>query len=144
MGTRFFRRAITLPADRKVKRATLLFTADNSGDFFVNGRKAGSAGNFHLATDADVTGLLHAGENALSVSVDNGGPDPNPAGLIALVRVEFEQGAPLVVVTDSGWKAAAKPGAGWMTAGFDDQAWPSALALGPVVEHLALLHGKLF
>ena len=131
VGTRFFRRAITLPADRKVKRATLLFTADNSGDFFVNGRKAGSAGNFHLATDADVTGLLHAGENALSVSVDNGGPDPNPAGLIALVRVEFEQGAPLVVVTDSGWKAAAKPGAGWMTAGFDDQAWPSALALGP-------------
>ena len=53
VGTRYFRRAITLPADRTVKRATLFFTADNSGDFFINGRKAGAAGDFHSAAEND-------------------------------------------------------------------------------------------
>ena len=46
VGTRYFRRAITLPADRTVKRATLFFTADNSGEFFVNGQKVGGGRQF--------------------------------------------------------------------------------------------------
>jgi alpha-L-rhamnosidase len=130
-GTRFFRHGVVLPAGQKVKRATLFFTADDSGDFFVNGQKAGSAANFHSATEADVTGLLHAGVNVLAASVKNGGSDPTPAGLIALVRVEFEQGAPLVVVTDSSWKAANQSATGWQTVDFIDQAWAAAQRLGP-------------
>ena len=131
VGTRYFRRAIVLPADRTVKRATLFFSADNSGDFFVNGRKAGTASDFHSATEKDVTKLLHAGANALAASVKNDGSEPNPAGFIALLRVEFERGAPLVVLTDSSWNAAQKSATGWKDAGFDDASWAKAQKLGP-------------
>ena len=132
IGSCFFRRVITLPADRAVKRATLFFTADDSGEFYVNGHKAGSAGNFHSATEADVTKLLQPGKNALTASVKNGGAEPNPAGLIALLRIEFAQGAPLVVLTDTSWKSGKQATAGWKAAGFDDGAWVAVQKLGAV------------
>jgi alpha-L-rhamnosidase len=131
IGTRCFRCVVTTPADRTVKRATLFFTADNSGEMYVNGQKAGTAGNFHSATEADVTKLLHPGKNVLAASVKNDGADPNPAGLIALLRVEFAQGAPLVVVTDSSWKTGSTEIAGWKDAGFDDTSWVATQKLGP-------------
>ena len=51
--------------------------------------------------------------------------------MIALLRVEFARGAPLVVVTDSSWKAAKKQGSGWRDAGFDEAGWLTAQKLGP-------------
>ncbi len=131
VGTRWFRQTFSLPADRSLKRATLLFTGDNSAEFFVNGQKAGTAGNFHAATEKDVTKRLHAGKNVLAASVKNEGSDPNPAGVIALLRVEFDAGAPLVVVTDSSWKAAAKPSTDWKETAFEDSGWAEAQKLGP-------------
>jgi alpha-L-rhamnosidase len=131
VGTRYFRKAITLPADRTVKQATLFFTADNSGEFFINGQKAGAASDFHSAARFDVTGQLVRGKNLLAVSVRNEGSDPNPAGLIALLRVEFSQGEPLIVATDSSWTSGSKEGAGWKDAGFDEAGWMAAKKLGP-------------
>jgi alpha-L-rhamnosidase len=131
IGTRYFRRTVNLPADRPVKRAPLFFTADDSGEFYVNGQKAGTAGNFHSATETDVATLLQPGKNILAVSVKNGGAEPNPAGLIALLHVEFAQGAPLVVVTDSSWKSGKQAVAGWKDAGFEDAGWVAAQKLGP-------------
>ena len=131
VGTRYFRRAITIPAERAVKRATLFFTSDNTGEFYINGRKAGAATDFHAAARFEVTGLLQRGKNLLAVSVRNEGSEPNPAGLIGLLRIEFAEGESLVVVTDSGWKSAREPAAGWTEAGFDDAGWVAALKLGP-------------
>ncbi len=116
VGARYFQRGITLPASATVKRAMLFFTGDDSVECFVNGHKAGTAGNFHAATVADVAKLLHAGENILRARVQNGGASPNPAGFIALLRVEFAQGDPLVLVTDSTWKAAKTESSDWMAA----------------------------
>jgi alpha-L-rhamnosidase len=131
VGTRYFRRAITLPADRNVKQATLFFTSDNGGDFFINGQRIGGATDFHAAAQFDVTGQLQRGKNLLAASVHNDGTDPNPAGLIGLLRVEFSQGEPLVVVTDASWKSAEQETAGWKDAGFDDSGWVAAQKLGP-------------
>jgi len=131
IGTRYFRRAITIPTDRAVKEATLLFTADNNGEFYVNGKKAGSATDFHAAARCDVTGLLQHGANLLAVSVHNDGSEPNPAGLIGLLRIEFAAGEPLIVVTDSAWKSGRQDAAGWRDIGFDDAAWMAAQKLGP-------------
>jgi alpha-L-rhamnosidase len=131
IGERCFRRVVTILADRAVKRATLFFTADDSGEVFINGQKAGSAGNFHSATEADVTQLLQPGQNVLAASVKNGGADSNPAGLIALLRIEFAQGAPLIVLTDSSWKSGKQEMSGWKTAAFDDAGWVAAQKLGP-------------
>ena len=112
VGTRYFRRAITVPADRTVKQATLFFTSDNGGEFFINGQKVGGASDFHAAAEFDVAGLLQRGKNLLAASVRNDGSDPNPAGLIGLLRIEFAEGEPLVVVTDASWKSAERGGGG--------------------------------
>jgi alpha-L-rhamnosidase len=128
---RSFRRLIMLPADAVVKRATVWFTADDSAEFFVNGHKVGIAANFHAATETDVTRRLHAGTNVLAATVKNGGSDPNPAGLIALLRVEFAQGAPMVVVTDSSWSSGKEAVTGWREAGFAEAGWLKAQKLGP-------------
>ncbi len=79
----------------------------------------------------DVTELLQRGNNLLAVSVHNDGSEPNPAGLIALLRIEFAQGEPLVVATDSSWKSGNKEMAGWKDAGFDESGWVAAQKLGP-------------
>ena len=47
----------------------------------------------------------------LAAAVNNAGGEPNPAGLIALLRIEFDQGAPLVVMTDSSWRTSRKKSA---------------------------------
>ena len=131
VGTRYFRRAITLPADRTVKQATLFFTSDNGGEFFINGQKVGGASDFHAAAQFDVTGQLQRGKNLLAASVHNDGTDPNPAGLIGLLRIEFTAGEPLVVVTDASWKSGQQETAGWKDAAFDDSGWVAAQKLGP-------------
>jgi alpha-L-rhamnosidase len=130
VGTRYFRRALTIPANRTVKRASLFFTADNSGEFYVNGHKAGSATDFHAAKEFDVTKHLGAGDNVLAASVHNDGSEPNPAGLVALLRVEFSQGEPLVVVTDSSWKSGTTAGDDWTDGGFAETGWLAAQKLG--------------
>jgi alpha-L-rhamnosidase len=130
VGTRYFRHALTLPADRTVKQATLFFTSDNGGEFFINGQKVGGATDFHAAAQFDVTGQLQRGKNVLAASVHNDGSDPNPAGLIGLLRIEFTAGEPLVVVTDASWKSAEREAAGWKDATFDDSGWVAAQKLG--------------
>ena len=131
IGTRYFRRTVTIPADRTVKRASLFFTADNSGAFYINGQKVGTASDFHAASEFEVTTNLRAGENQLAVSVHNDGSASNPAGLVALLRVEFAQGEPLLVVTDSSWKSGSKETAGWLDKGFDEAGWVAVMKLGP-------------
>ena len=131
VGTRYFRRAITIPAGRTIKQATLFFTADNGGEFFVNGQRIGGATDFHYAAPFDVGGLLKAGKNLLAASVHNDGTGPNPAGLIGLLRIDFAEGEPIVVVTDSGWKSGQQEVAGWKDAAFDDAGWAAAQQLGP-------------
>jgi alpha-L-rhamnosidase len=131
VGSCYFRRALTLPADQVIKRATLLFTADDSGQCFVNGKKVGQSSDFHTAGQFDVAKHLRPGENVVAMVVENGGSDPNPAGLIAQLRVEFAAGGtPLVVPSDASWKSARKESTGWKEAGFDDLGWQSAQNLG--------------
>jgi alpha-L-rhamnosidase len=132
VGTRYFRRAMTMPADRAVKRATLFFTCDNGGEFYINGKKAGGATDFHAAAQTDVTKLLQGGKNILAASVHNDGLEANPAGLIGLLRVEFEAGESIVVATDAAWKSGREQAAGWSEAAFDDAGWVAAKKLGAV------------
>jgi hypothetical protein len=53
----------------------------------------------------------------------------NPAGLIASLRVEYEGGEGVIVLSDSDWKCANTETAGWNRYDFDDTAWANAMAL---------------
>ncbi len=132
VGTRYFRTTVTIPAGHRIKKAILTITADNSFVAFVNGQQAGIGDNFKKAYALDISKHLGAGKNAIAVAATNVGDNANPAGLIAMARIEFEGEAPLTTFTGTGWKTANSEAAGWKDAVFDDSAWSSAKALGAV------------
>lgn len=131
-ATRWFRFGFDLPAGRKVKSARALMTADNEFALFVNGKQTGTGSNFRAATAMDIAGSLIVGRNVLAASAKNVGPNDNPAGLVGLVRIEFEEGTPLVLSTDANWRSSNREERGWETPGFADSGWVAAKVLGPV------------
>lgn len=131
VGKRYFRTTVTIPAGRKVTKAMLTITADNGFTAFVNGKEAGSGSNFKNAETLDIANHLVPGANVIAVEATNVGDAPNPAGLIATARIEFELEAPLTISTGPAWKVSQTAPDGWKTAAFNDANWPQAKALGP-------------
>jgi hypothetical protein len=135
-GKRYFRRIVSLGAEERVKAARLSITADNSFELWVNGRRAGSGNNFHHAFDFDVAASLRPGENIIAVAAENGVSHsvdaPNPAGMIAALRLQLGDGSIREVCTDRAWKTAVKVSDGWLTDASAEGEWLAAMELGPL------------
>lgn len=132
IGTRFFRRILTLPGDRQVVRAIAFFAGDDQCVFIVNGAQVGIGRGHPQAIGVDLTGHLRAGDNQLAVAATNMHSDVpnNPGGWIGAVRVEFDQGEPLIIKSDRQWRATRQEHDGWDQRGFDDSDWVAAMELG--------------
>jgi len=131
--TRYFRRTITLPADRTVRRAMCFFAGDDQCSLSVNGGQPpiGTSFGHPDLIGVDVTGQLRPGDNELAVAATNVPSVPrNPAGWIASLKVEFDRGPPLAVLSDGLWKSSKTVEKGWETAAFDEPDWVSAMELG--------------
>ncbi|HUT92173.1 MAG TPA: glycosyl hydrolase [Thermoguttaceae bacterium] len=131
-GTRYFRRAFTLAADKRVQSARIEITTDNAFQVWVNGQMAAEGDNFHTIYTADAGALVKPGPNVLAVAADNGGDGPNPAGLIASLHVEYEDGSSLTLLTDRRWRAAREVDEGWRLPTASDAGWTAARELGPI------------
>jgi alpha-L-rhamnosidase len=163
-GTALLRKQFTLSA--KPVSARLSITALGSYRAFLNGNPV--AGDSLLDpgfTDFrkrilyqtyDVTGLLHAGPNAIAAMLGGGWHGSpltwqgtrffhGPELLLAQLDVTLANGRHMRIVTDSTWKTADAPTlsaeiyggeiydarreiAHWSAAGFDDRSWPTATA----------------
>jgi len=130
--TRYFRRAVELPAGRRVRKAQMVLTADNSFVLYVNGRERGTGDNWSYPVVCDLSAALVPGVNTLAIAATNGGEGPNAAGLIGRLRVEFDAGTPLVLPIDSSWKTHSQETPGWAKANFDDHAWAPARLVAPL------------
>ncbi len=128
---RYFRRAFDLPGDRKVKSAELLMAADNLAAAHVNGVRVARVNGSRVAREFVLFDELKPGRNMLAVSVENLGEQPNPAGLLLKLRVEFEKGEPLVLTTDAAWRCSDQKAEGWKQAGHDDGKWIAVRVIGP-------------
>jgi len=106
VATRHFRRTFVCPADRRVVSAQLAMTADNSFEAALNGQVAGSGANFRELFGFELRSLLRPGENLLTVRADNGGERPNPAGLIGVLELRFEDGGVMRLPTDAAWTSS--------------------------------------
>ena len=135
VGTRYFRKQVVLPADRRVASASFFGTADNHFVLYVNGEEAGRGNDedegWRNPVGLDLGSRLRQGVNQLAIASRNGGQQPNPAGLLGTLRVEFDHGDPLTMHVDGTWKAAQVEQAGWLGAGFDDSAWRPARVVAP-------------
>lgn len=122
VGKRFFRRTLALDDLAGLSSASIALTADNSFDLSVNGARVGGGDEWRKTFSFDVTRLLKRGANEFSVAADNGGQTPNPAGLIALIRLRYRDGRVVEIPTDNGWQARTSLQA--------TDTWTPALELG--------------
>jgi hypothetical protein len=130
LGSRYFRKQVVLPADRKIRSAAFRLACDNDFALFINGRKvdigAHDLEGWQQPIKLDLKGFLQPGPNQLALEGINGSGTSIPAGLIGRLVIEFDQGDPLDIRPDRTWKAANKEQSGWPAADFDDSKWLAA------------------
>lgn len=130
-GIRFFRRVVVLDAAREVVSAQLAMTADNGFEVWVNGERAGAGEDANQLFRLDVARWLKPGTNLLAVAGFNAHEEPNPAGWIGTLAVQFRDGGTLEVNTDRQWESAVTAPERWR----DDAAstgWSAAMDVGPL------------
>jgi putative heme-binding domain-containing protein len=109
-------------------KATLLASADNHVEVWVNGQPAGQSDDWAQAAKTDVTKLLKPGRNTLAVLARNDGG-------IAALAVRLESGKDILAESNAAWRVTnAKPDAKWQTAEFDDAKWEKATTVKPLGE----------
>ncbi|MCC6397083.1 MAG: family 78 glycoside hydrolase catalytic domain, partial [Bacteroidetes bacterium] len=132
VGKRYFRRSFDLPFDLRVESAVWHVTADDEGDFFVNGAQVCSTRSHRVLTEVDVKQHLRPGKNVLAVAVLNQSDQPNPAGLVGVLDIQFGNGSAISIPTDAWWKAADSVEPGWVAAELDESDWVLVQVLGRV------------
>lgn len=128
-GERYFRRGIELP-EASVQSAVCYITADDSYELYVNGKKLSSAGDHQSLHKVDCKDALQSGRNTIAVAAKNAGSGPNPAGLIAAMKIETAAGL-VTVLTDAQWSTSNEAAEGWQTPEFNDSGWTKAVEEGP-------------
>ena len=132
LETNWFRRIISISADRKIKRALFEYTGDNECRGWLNEFDLGARNNVKTVKWNDITSRLESGKSYVFGLVGrNEGANDNPAGVIGLLTIEFDTGEPMVIPTDEGWKVSRNFEPGWNTHAFDDSKWAAAKIIGP-------------
>ena len=131
-GERYFRASFDVPAEKKVKEATLAVVVDNSFVASINGTGVGTGGGWQGWHVMSVTRSLHSGKNLVAILGHN--DSEGPAGLAAVLKIAYTDGTTQRAATGAGWKASNAPADKWMTASYDDSAWKSALAFARLGE----------
>ncbi len=132
VATRYFRRTLTIPADRKVTRAVAFVAGDDQCVLYVNGTQVGVGRGHPNVLGMEIATNLHAGANQIAVAATNMAADVpnNPGSWIGAVRVEFASGPPLVIQSDAQWRAAKEPEPRWDQVGLDESRWVPAKEVG--------------
>ncbi len=104
-GTIYFKKTIEIPKDRKIKKAEIITRADNRFIVYVNEKKVGNGVGWESSHTIDLTKILRNGENKIVIEAKNDGKTASPAGLVASLCVEFNEGALLFIKTNKKWKA---------------------------------------
>ncbi len=125
VASRYFRRTVDLPFNRKIRGGIFLLTADDQAIVFVNGVEAGRSDG--KPRTIEITRLLRPGKNVFAVMATNLG---GPAGLLGKAVIEFEKEESFTVITDKKWKVSAYAEEGWIGLDFNDEHWANALELG--------------
>jgi putative heme-binding domain-containing protein len=110
-----------------VKQALVAATADNQCEVFINEKKIATSTDWNELATAEVVKQLKRGENTISLSATNEG---GPAGAIAYLFIETDDGKKFAIVTDNSWKGSSNPQGNWRAARFDDRGWTNAVSLG--------------
>jgi len=124
---RAFRITKATPTGKTATKADILITADDSYALSVNGtaigQTEGAVNEWQQSHLYEVD--LAATSNLFAVRTTNGAG--SAAGLIAKIRIRYEDGTADVFTTGTDWKASKTVAAGFEQPGFDDSAWGNAV-----------------
>jgi putative heme-binding domain-containing protein len=124
----FFRKHFESPAN--VTSAKLVATCDNQFTLYIDGKEVASGIGWESPVQKDVSALFVSAKPAKHVIAVRGRNTEGAAGLLARITFESKGAKPVVLVTDSTWKAAEKGGRDWQSVAFDDASWKPATAIG--------------
>lgn len=131
-ATNYFRRLISIPAGRQIKRAIFQYTGENECRGWINDNDLGARNSVKTVKWNDITTRIEAGQTyVFGLTGRNTGDQPKPAGVIALLTIEFHTGKPLVIMTDESWRVSKTLEQGWNILAFDDSKWAAARIIGP-------------
>lgn len=116
VGKRAFRRTIEVEDAAQLASARITLTADNSFELSVDEERVGGGDDWRKFYTFDLANRLKSGRNRLSILAENGDDTPNPAGLIAVVRLQYRDGRVVEIPTDALWEASSNEGAAWTPA----------------------------
>jgi alpha-L-rhamnosidase len=144
IGKRRFRETVTLSA--KPKAAILYVTAKDNVEAWVNGKNvleespvdkfSGPHDSWSYFRGVQVENLV-AGANSIAVEATVLSPDspsdPNFAAVIAMLRVEMQDGTAQRFVSGPDWKTnSGKTPETWFEEKFDDSKWPHVAAVAEI------------
>ena len=120
-ATYLLRKRFHLPCG--VKRAVLVFLADDAGEVYLNGTRVLNKEGWESPATLEAGEYLHPGENLLAVQYRN---LRSAGGVLVDLQVVCQDGQFLRISSDQDCKAALPPQAGWETLDFDDSQWTKA------------------
>jgi putative heme-binding domain-containing protein len=127
-GACYFRKTIAIGAP--VEFAQVHAACDNQYELYVNGRLAGSGGDWRKMDVHDVAALLRPGMNVIAFKATN--IDAGAAGLVARVIIKERGGTYENSSTDGSWRTSVKEFVNWAQPEFRDREWLAAKVYGPL------------
>ena len=101
--------------DKKVKSAMALFSADDYGELYINGKEAISISidtGWSMPRCVDVTEFFTGDQAVFAARCMN--KEAGYAAIIAVINIVYEDGTEEVITTDRSWYASEKkPSSGW-------------------------------
>lgn len=130
---------------KAVRRATLYATAQDTVSAWVNGTRvlepdplpAWKQMPWKKFVKADVTAQVKKGRNVVAIEGlhyvvnPNGMATEDAPPMMAMLVVEYADGAMGTFGSDAGWKTSIHAAAGWQKPSFDDEGWKTAVAWKP-------------
>lgn len=136
---RYFRKRFIIK--KEIQNAKLYADADDSGEFYLNGKKIATVTDWHTPAYVDVTASLKQGENVLAIRGEN---KVSRAGVLARLELTTPTSGAAVydpkqhaglrwienVATGTNWRWTDHPPADWAALDCDDDGWNFAIDEG--------------
>ena len=124
-GTVYFRGTFTPNAAKTVSKAVFVFTADDYGTLYVNGKTLLAIPNqtdiWKTGNIVDISSALVSGENLIAASITNS--SQGYAGFVGKLFISYTDGTTEYFSTSKTWKASKTASTGWNTLSFDAASW---------------------
>jgi len=112
-----------IPAGKKVVRARIRVTADNSFILFLDGRKLGENSDFRYLAGYEVAAALGPGRHTLGLFAYSSG---GPCGALLGLAAELDDGLRIEICSDKSWLSTFRSFEGWERSGFEPRGWVPA------------------